>query len=93
MKKIFHGLEGVVFLMDDVLVYRKDAAQLSSRLKRMLEKISTAGVTLKKSKCEFGCSSVKILGHIVSSEGIKADPEKVKAISGNGFPYKQKGGS
>ena len=44
----------------------------------MLEKISAAGVTLK-SECEFGCTSVKFLGHIISSEGIKADPEKVKA--------------
>ena len=80
MEKILHGLERVVYLMDDVLVYRKDAAQHWCRLKRVLEKISTAGVTLKKSKCEFGCSSMKFLGHIISSEGIKADGEKVKAI-------------
>ena len=80
MEKILHGLEGVICLMDDVLVYGKDTAQHWSRLKRVLEKISAAGVTLKKSKCEFGCSSVKFLGHIISSEGIKADPEKVKAI-------------
>ena len=78
MEKILHDLEGVVCLMDDLLVYKKNAAQQWSRLKKVLEKISAAGVTLK-SECEFGCTSVKFLGHIISSEGIKADPEKVKA--------------
>ena len=31
-------------------------------------------------KCEFSVSKVKVLGHIVSSEGIAADPEKIEAI-------------
>ena len=86
MEKILHGLERVVYLMDDVLVYGKDAAQHGSRLKRVLEKISTAGIMLKKSKCAFACSSVKFLDHIISSEGIKPDPEKVKDIQEMAFP-------
>ena len=31
-------------------------------------------------KCEFSVSKVKVLGHIVSSEGTAADPEKIEAI-------------
>ncbi|XP_070026136.1 uncharacterized protein [Nicotiana sylvestris] len=34
----------------------------------------------KFSKCEFWLSSVTFLGHIMSSEGIKVDPKKIKAI-------------
>ena len=34
----------------------------------------------KPSKCFFGVQEVEYLGHIVSHEGVKADPKKIKAI-------------
>ena len=80
MEKILHGLEGVICLMDDILVYGKTAEEHWKRLKRVLKRIEKSGVTLRKEKCEFGSSEIKFLGHIVSGKGVKPDPEKVKAI-------------
>ena len=37
-------------------------------------------ISLNKAKCHFGKSEVKILGHVVSKDAIKPDPEKVIAI-------------
>ena len=37
-------------------------------------------MTLQKEKCEFGLTSVKVLGHVVSNEGVKLGPDKVKAM-------------
>ena len=34
----------------------------------------------KRSKCFFGVQEVQYLGHIVSHEGVKVDPRKIKAI-------------
>eukprot|EP00253_Pinus_taeda_P022721 PITA_22721 len=34
----------------------------------------------KRSKCFFGVQEVEYLGHIVSHEGVKVDPSKIKAI-------------
>ena len=34
----------------------------------------------KPSKCFFGVKEVEYLGHIVSHEGVKVDPNKIKAI-------------
>ena len=34
----------------------------------------------KTSKCLFGVQEVEYLGHIVSQEGVKVDPNKIKAI-------------
>ena len=34
----------------------------------------------KHPKCFFGVQEVEYLGHIVSHEGVKADPKKIKAI-------------
>lgn len=36
---------------------------------------------LKPSKCHFGCEKIKILGHVVSAEGISPDPDKILAVS------------
>ena len=35
---------------------------------------------LNPAKCEFGVSSGKFLGHLVSRRGIKANPEKIQAV-------------
>jgi hypothetical protein len=80
MEKVLSGLSGVICLMDDILVYGKDADQHWSRLRRVLSRIRKAGMTLKKEKCEFGRGTVKFLGHVVSSAGVAADPEKIRAI-------------
>ena len=80
MEKILQGLEGVVCMMDDVLVFGSTPAEHWGRLKAVLDRVSRSGMTLKKEKCEFGCSEVKFMGHLVSAAGIKPDPDKVKAI-------------
>jgi hypothetical protein len=72
------GLERVICMMDDILVYGKNAEQHWGRLKAVLSRISIGGMTLKKEKCQFGVKSVKFLGHVVSGDGIKPDPDKVE---------------
>ncbi len=80
MEKILFDLDGVICLMDDVLVYGKNPDEHWSRLRKVLSRIRESGMTLKKDKCEFGCSEIKFLGHLVSNIGVKPDPEKVRAI-------------
>ena len=47
MSKILEGLDGVVCLMDDVLVFSKDQEEHNRRLKQVLEQVEAAKVTLK----------------------------------------------
>ena len=51
------------------------------RLEAVLMRLLEAGVTLNLEKCEFSTHRVKFLGHIISSSGIEADPEKLQAIA------------
>ena len=81
MERILQGLKGVICLMDDVLVYASDHNDHWDRLKAVLSRIANSGMTLRRDKCEFGVQSVRFLGHVVSGNGIKPDPEKVKAIA------------
>ena len=42
--------------------------------------LEDSGVILYFEKCEFARSIIKYLGHVVSADGISADPSKVRAI-------------
>ena len=45
----------------------------------VLQKLEAAGVTINE-KCVFAVCKMKFIGHIISKEGIQADPEKIRAI-------------
>ena len=47
----------------------------------MFEWLREAGLKLKPEKCSFFQEQVPYLGHIVSRDGIKPDPEKVQKVS------------
>ena len=80
MNKILSGLDGVMCLIDDTIVFGQTKEEHDFRLKAALERVQRAGVTLNKEKCEFGKEKLTFLGHLVDSQGIQADPEKTKAV-------------
>jgi len=77
MSKVLTGLEVVVCLIDDVLVYGNTEEEHDQRLKDALSKISNAGLTLNREKCTCGVTKINFLGQSVDSDGIKPDPRKV----------------
>ena len=77
MSAIPTGLDGVVCLIDDVLVFGRSQMEHDNRLQNTPERIQNAGVTLNYKKCVFLQTSVKFLGQIVDQTGIRPDPEKV----------------
>ena len=82
METILAGLHWTTCLvyLDDVIVFADSFEQHLQRLDEVLTKLQEAGLKLSPKKCNFFQSSVKFLGHIVSSTGIATDPEKTKAI-------------
>ncbi len=81
MMEIFGKEEGVEVIIDDVLVHGKDMEEHDQRLKRVLEIVKRVGLQLNKAKCKFRKSEVSYFGHLVGKDGLKPQPEKVKAIS------------
>ncbi|KAH9292066.1 hypothetical protein KI387_042748, partial [Taxus chinensis] len=49
------------------------------------------GISLNPKKCHFGVQKEKLLGHIVSKEGVMIDPERVEAINKVPIPRTKKG--
>ena len=65
---------------DDLIVATKTTEKHCEVIKEVMEAVSNAGLTLNPEKCVFGKSEIKFWGLIISSEGVKPDPEKVEAL-------------
>lgn len=79
--------------LDDVLVFSSGSLQdHREKVKKVLQRLSDAGLQLDIDKCEFEVTNVKYLGFIVdANEGISMDPEKVRAIKEWVAPHSVKG--
>jgi len=49
-------------------------------VKEVLDTIRENNLSLKTTKCHFFRQELKFLGHIISKDGIKPDPEKIQAV-------------
>lgn len=70
----------VLVFFDDILVYSKSVEEHAGHLKVVLEVLRQHQLYAKASKCVFSCLEVEYLGHVISKEGVKADPLKISAI-------------
>ncbi len=80
MSEILQGLEGVVCLIDNVLVTGKTQVEHDECLAALLQWISAANLTLNAEKCQFSQTSINFLGQSVDEHGIRPDATKVAAI-------------
>ena len=74
------NLDGVVCMIDDILIHGSNQEEHDRWLTAVLDKLHQAGVTLNKDKCKFSTNCVQFLGQQVDSQGIRPDPQKVAAI-------------
>ena len=86
MQRILTGLnpsDGPDFVsvyLDDILVFSPSLDDHLKHLGQVLERLSQAGLKLKPSKCHFLTQQVEYLGHIITPQGIKPNPEREKAV-------------
>lgn len=80
LTQVLEGLEGTLCDVDVLLVFWGTCKEHDARLPKVLNRLEQKGLTLNE-KCQFAGTQVKFLGHIISAEGIQADPDKIKAIT------------
>jgi ribonuclease HI len=83
MDYAFRGLIGklIEIYQDDLTVFSKDGKTHINHLRQVLDRCREFGISLNPAKSVFGVTEGKLLGHIISKEGVKLDPERVEAIS------------
>jgi hypothetical protein len=66
--------------IDDIVVKLEKHGDLINDLKETFDNLRKYKMILNPNKCVFGVSSGKLIGYMVSSRGIDANPTKVEAI-------------
>ena len=80
MENLLRDLPQVSVYLDDILVTGKNTSDHLDNLHLVLQRLESAGLTLKKSKCTFAVPSVEYLGHVIDAQGLHPSQSKIKAI-------------
>ena len=80
MSEILDGLDGVVCLIDDMLIFGATQDEHDRRLHSVLSRLQAAHITLNRDKCVFSVMSIDFLGVRLSPSGIQPDDSKIKAL-------------
>ena len=74
-------LNWCIIYLDDIIVFSRTPGEHFYRLNVVFNKLKAAGLKLKPSKCDLLKQQINYLGHVVSTEGVSTDPEKIKAAA------------
>ncbi|CAI7856166.1 unnamed protein product [Closterium sp. NIES-53] len=82
MNRVFRDLldRCVIVYLDDILIFSKTREHHLRDLDVVFERLQENRLITKGSKCEFFKQELEFLGHVISRDGIKIDPAKIKTI-------------
>ena len=81
MDEIFRDLPFVTVYVDDILIASESHQQHLQHISTVFSRICDYGLAVNLAKCTFGATSVPFLGHVVSAKGIRASPDRIRAIA------------
>lgn len=70
----------LVVYQDDITVFSKSDSEHLDHLRKVFIQCRKFGISLNPKKTLFGLEEGKLLGHIISKDGIRIDPARIEAI-------------
>src|SRR6266540_2394778 len=67
----------VLIYLDDIIIYSKTFEEHKKHVKLVFEALRATSLMMKPKKCKFAQKELRFLGHIISAEGIRMDPNKI----------------
>lgn len=67
--------------IDNIVVFLRSVEEHIQHLAQIFGWLRQIGLKLHPQKCCFACSEVLYLGHVISSQGISPDPNKLRAVA------------
>ena len=80
----------VMVYIDDICIFSSTFEQHLQHLEEVFRRLRQAKLKLHQRKCKFAVQEVHYLGHVLTPERIRPNPDKVKAIKSFPAPSKLK---
>ena len=77
---VVSDLPGTVAYLDDILVGGRTMEECKENLEAVFKRLKEKNLQINPAKCVFFKTSVKYLGHVLTADGIRQDPDKIAAI-------------
>lgn len=87
----FGDIQGVHMITDDMIIAGADEAEHDEILQKVMNRAKEKNIKFNRDKIQFKVNEVKYMGCILGQDGMKPDPEKVKAIVQMPQPEDKKG--
>ena len=90
MTGILKDFNFAIAYLDDIIIFNKTVEEHLDYMKHVFEKLRSAHLSMKLSKCHFFTKEIEYLGHIFSTKEIKPLPSKTQAIKNMHLPKRPK---
>ena len=90
MTQALDDIEGVAVIVDDILVWGTTVEEHNRRLQNALQRARELNLKLNKEKSKIQTSELSYIGHLLTRDGVKPDPQKVNAIKEINTPEDKK---
>jgi Reverse transcriptase (RNA-dependent DNA polymerase) len=70
----------IVTYLDDILIYSKNEKEHTGYIIKVLKTLKRTGLKINGEKLTFYQTKIKFLGYILTTTGVKINPEKVKTV-------------
>lgn len=82
MDHVLRDLQNKICLvyMDDIIIFSTSLQEHISNLKQVFQKLRDSKLKIQLDKSEFLKQNVEFLGHVITPQGIRPNPNKIKAI-------------
>ena len=77
----FGDIENTYIMVDDMIIAGETEEEHDRTLAAVLKRARDKGVKFNPSKIQYRVSEVKYMGHIIGANGVRIDPDKVRAIT------------
>ena len=91
MNKVLNGLNFAFAYLDDIIIFSNTVEEHLKHIQIVINRLKSAQLKLKKSKCSFFKKELYYLGHLLTTESIKPQIEKVNASDEMRPPTNPKG--
>lgn len=79
-----------VVYLDDILIFSTSLKEHVRAIKDIFQVLESKNLKIQIDKCNFMKKETEFLGHLITEEGLKPNPNKIEAIKNVGIPKTQR---
>lgn len=81
INEVLQGFDFAFPYQDDIIIASEDIETHRTHVRAIFQRLKQYSLTINLNKCVFAKPEVKFLGHIVNTNGVRPQPQKVEAIT------------